>query len=150
MPTQPSGSRVLLRGEQTDTAVSVIRSAVPLGATGPRLHQHDFDETFYVIEGALTVQLDDQLYHVGAGELAFAPRGVPHTLTNRGDDTARYLIICTPAGFERYFARRAAARCGIDPPQWALQPSPEVTTIGPPIDPACRHDTRPIADAQHP
>jgi quercetin dioxygenase-like cupin family protein len=141
---------VLLRGEQTAAAVSVIQSAMPVGSTGPRLHQHDFDETFYVLDGELTVQLGDQLYHVGAGELAFAPRGVPHTFTNLGDHTARYLILCTPAGFERYFARRAAERGGVDPPEWALQPSPGVTTIGPPIDPARRHESRPIAQAQQP
>ena len=39
----------------------------------------------------------------------------------------------TPAGFERYFARLAAERQGVEPPEWALQPVPEVTTLGPPI-----------------
>jgi hypothetical protein len=42
--------------------------------------------------------------------------------------------VCTPAGFERYFARMAAERQGVDPPQWALQPTPDVT-VGPPIKP---------------
>jgi quercetin dioxygenase-like cupin family protein len=141
MSSPPPGPQVLLRSEQTDAAVSIIQSAAPPGMTGPPLHHHDFDETFYVTEGELTVQLNDQLYRVSAGELAFAPRGVPHTFTNLGELTARYLIVCTPARFERYFARIAAERSGVDAPEWALQPIPEVTTIGPPIDPARRHQS---------
>jgi uncharacterized RmlC-like cupin family protein len=69
----------------------------------------------------------------GPGEVAFAPRGVPHTLANLSSAPARFLIICTPAGFEREFARRAAAHAGVEPPSWALQPIPEVTRIGPRI-----------------
>jgi hypothetical protein len=39
----------------------------------------------------------------------------------------------TPAGFEREFARRAARRDGVEPPEWAQQPIPEVTVVGPRI-----------------
>jgi hypothetical protein len=58
---------------------------------------------------------------------------VPHTLANRSGAPARYLVICTPAGFERSFARRAAEQDGVDPPPWALQPIPEVVRVGPRI-----------------
>ena len=88
-----------------------------------------------MIEGKLTFQLGDELVSAGPGELVFAPRGVPHTFANLGDAPARQLIICIPAGFERYFARMAAELHGMDPPEWATQPIPEVTTVGPPIDP---------------
>ena len=40
--------------------------------------------------------------------MAFAPRNVPHTFANQSDQPARYVLVCTPAGFERYFARMAA------------------------------------------
>jgi hypothetical protein len=43
-----------------------------------------------------------------------------------------------------YFARMAAARQGADPPDWALRPIPEVTHVGPPIDPGRRGDVQPI------
>jgi mannose-6-phosphate isomerase-like protein (cupin superfamily) len=42
---------ILLRGEQSGGAVSVIGSGSLPGFGGPPLHHHDFDETFYVIEG---------------------------------------------------------------------------------------------------
>ena len=68
-----------------------------------------------------------------AGELAIARDGVPHTLASRTDGPARLLIVCTPAGFEREFARRAAWRAGVEPPECALQPILEVTRAAPPI-----------------
>jgi mannose-6-phosphate isomerase-like protein (cupin superfamily) len=124
---------ILLRGEQSGGAVSVIGSGSLPGFGGPPLHHHDFDETFYVIEGELTFQLGDELFTRKAGELAFAPWGVPHTYANLGDAPTRHLIVCTPAGFERYFARMAAERRGEEPPEWALRPIPESTVVGPRI-----------------
>jgi quercetin dioxygenase-like cupin family protein len=135
---------VVLRSEETDAQIGMIRSTVPTGFTGPPLHRHDFDETFYVLEGELTVQLGDELLRVEAGELAFAPRGVPHTFTNLAAEPARYLIVFTPAGFERHFARMAAERQGVDPPEWALGPIPEVTMLGGPIDADRAGAARPI------
>lgn len=135
MQSTTSGPRVLLRGEQSGGEVSVIETAPGPGA-GPALHHHDFDEAFYVMEGELTFQLRDEIVTAGPGELVFAPRGVPHTFANLSGAPARQLIVCTPAGFERYFARMAADRAGTEPPDWALQPIPEVTRVGPPIDPS--------------
>jgi quercetin dioxygenase-like cupin family protein len=125
-------TNVLLRGEEAGGQVSVTEIVVPPHA-GPPLHTHDFDEVFYVLEGELIFQVDDALVTKGAGELSFATRDVAHTLANHSDAPARYLLICTPAGFERHWARIAAEAAGLVPPQWALQPIPEVTVVGPPI-----------------
>jgi quercetin dioxygenase-like cupin family protein len=125
--------KVLLRSEESGGAVSVIESVASRGFAGPPLHLHDFDEAFYVIEGELTFQLEDRVFAAGPGELAFAPRNVPHTFANRSDADARYVLVCTPAGFERYFARMAAEQEGVDPPEWALQDWPKVTRVGPRI-----------------
>ncbi len=100
MQSPRSGPRVLLRSEQTAAEVSVIESAGPAGFGGPPLHQHEFDETFYVIEGELTFQLGDQLFRAEAGQVAFAPRGASLTFANLSEGRARYLIVCTPAGFK--------------------------------------------------
>jgi quercetin dioxygenase-like cupin family protein len=77
----PSWPRVLLRSEDSDHRLSVIETA-PAPGVSPPLHSHDFDETFYVMEGELIFQLRDEYFTVGAGQLAFAPRGVPHTYAN--------------------------------------------------------------------
>jgi quercetin dioxygenase-like cupin family protein len=125
--------KVLVRSEQSRGRAGIIESVMPAGATGPPLHKHDFDEAFYVLDGELTFLVGGELVKVGAGEMAFAPGGEPHTFTNRSAGDARYLLVCTPAGFEREFARRAARRAGVDPPEWALQEIPSVTRLGPPI-----------------
>jgi quercetin dioxygenase-like cupin family protein len=126
----PFTPAVALRGEHTGGAISVMDNAVPARWGGPPLHHHEFDETFYVLDGELTFQVGDELYTAGPGALAFAPGGVVHTFANLGGAPARYLLLCTPAGFEGYFARLAAEAAGEDPPAWALAPTPPVTTVG--------------------
>lgn len=134
--------KVLVRSEQSSGRVGVVESVMPAGAAGPPLHMHDFDEAFYVLEGELTFLVEGDLVTVAAGQLAFAPGGVPHTFTNRGAAKAHYLIVCTPAGFEREFARRAARKEGVDPPEWAFQEIPPVTRLGPPIGEDAAGDAR--------
>jgi quercetin dioxygenase-like cupin family protein len=126
---------VLLRGEQTGDALAVTEKAVPAGWTGPPLHHHDFDETFYVLDGVLAFQLGDELRTASAGDIVFAARGARHTLSNHGTRAARYLLVLTPPGFERYFDRLSAELTGTAPPPESRKPFPETIVVGPPIDP---------------
>ena len=125
--------RVLLHGEQSGSEISAIENVLPAGSPGPPLHHHAFDEAFYILDGELTFQLGEELVAAGPGELVFAPRGAAHTLTNLSEAPARYLLLCTPAGFERHFARVEAELAGVDPPAWALGDVPEVVRVGPRI-----------------
>jgi quercetin dioxygenase-like cupin family protein len=133
MPEPKLHTHVLLHSEQTDGTVSVTDITLPPHTAGPPLHTHDFDEAFYVLEGELLFQVADALDTKGAGELSFAPRNIPHAVANHSDAPARYVLVCTPAGFERHWARVAAETAGIEPPPWALEPIPEITVVGPPI-----------------
>ena len=123
-------AHVVLRSEETAGAVSIIELSSNAGWPGPPLHRHDFDEAFYVTEGELTFQLGEEVFTRGPGGLAFAPRNVAHTYANHSDAPARALLVCTPAGFERYFARMEAEAAGVEPPEWALQPTPPVEHLG--------------------
>jgi quercetin dioxygenase-like cupin family protein len=105
---------VPLRSEGSDGHVAIVEL---IGGGRPPLHRHDFDEAFYVLEGELTFQLGDSVTR-GAGELAFAPGGAPDTYANLSGAPAHALLVITPAGFERYFARMAAERQGGEPPPW--------------------------------
>ena len=128
MPSPNFETQIHLRSAQSDGAVSVIELAASPDFAGPPLHHHDFDEAFYVLEGELVFQVEDAVIVKRAGEFAVAPRNVAHTFANHSDAPARYLLVITPASFERYFARM-----GEDVPEWALQPYPETTVVGPPI-----------------
>ena len=103
-----SSVNVVLSGEETDGVVSLVLNELDSGWPGPPLHRHDFDEAFYGLDGELTCHLGDELVTAAAGQMVFAPRGAAHTLANRSDAPARYLLVITPAGFERYFSALAA------------------------------------------
>ncbi|HEX6026324.1 MAG TPA: cupin domain-containing protein [Solirubrobacter sp.] len=111
---------VLLHGTETGEHLSVTEIELPPHTEGPPLHAHDFDEAFYVLEGELLFQVEDTIVAKRAGELSFAPGNVPHTLANHSDATARYVLVCAPAGLERHWAGEGG-------------PIPEVTVVGPPI-----------------
>ena len=131
-------AKVVLRGEETNGEVSMMDNVIPAGSGGPPLHRHDFDEAFYVLEGEIVFQVEDELVRKQAGEMAFVPRGVVHALANQSGADARYVLVCTPPGFERYFAKMQAEQEGVEPPDWALQPSPEVEVVGPQIGAAAK------------
>src|SRR5262245_38167304 len=134
MSSAPSPhTTVLLRGEESGGQMSMTEIVVPAHNPGPPLHTHDFDEAFYMLEGELIFQGEDALAKKGAGEISFAPRNVAHALANHGDAPARYVLVCMPAGFERHWARVSAEAAGVEPPDWALQPIPEITVVGPQI-----------------
>jgi mannose-6-phosphate isomerase-like protein (cupin superfamily) len=121
MTNETFGPTVLLRSEESDERVGIVELAVPAGWIGPPLHHHDFDEAFYVLEGEMTFRLGDELVTRGPGTLTFAPGGSHHTLANLSDAPARYLLVCTPGGFERRF----------DPEP--RKPYPETIFVGPAI-----------------
>jgi quercetin dioxygenase-like cupin family protein len=134
MSTSPTPINVRLRGQETDGRLAVVENVIAAGFGGPPLHIHpSFDEVFYVLEGELTFQLRDDLVRRPAGSLVLARGSAPHTFANQSGREARVLILCTPAGFERYFDRLAAEQAGQQPPPEALGPLPEVQVVGPPI-----------------
>jgi quercetin dioxygenase-like cupin family protein len=133
MPIDSIQTTVLLRSEQTAGEVSAIENVLPPRFGGPPLHHHDFDETFYVLDGELELEVAGRRVTACTGEVAFAPRGVVHTLANLSDAPARYLLVCTPAGLERYFDRIAADQAGAEPAPEGLKPYPETIVVGPPL-----------------
>ena len=87
--------------------------------TGPPLHVHEAQEdTFYVLEGVVTVQLGDDVVDLTAGDYGSAPPGVPHTFTNAREDQGpvRIVNLMTPGiGFDRYIEQvNALAESGSD------------------------------------
>jgi len=107
---------VLLDGKATGGRFALIDVTLPKGAAPP-LHSHPQDETFYVLEGQVTMWVADDTRLCGAGDTGFTPGGSPHTWRVESD-TARMLILSTPAGIEEYF--RALA----EPAAWPWLPPP--------------------------
>lgn len=111
-------ARVLIDGATTGGRFALIDLTLPKGAAPP-LHSHPQDETFYLLEGEATMWVEETGRRCGKGAVAFAPGGHPHGWRVESD-TARMLILSTPAGIEDYF--RALA----EPARWPwLQPPPD-------------------------
>ena len=70
------------------------------------LHTHRVQEdSFFVVDGVLTMQLDDDVIELTAGDFATAPPGVAHSFTNARSDQppVRLVNLMTPGlGFDRY------------------------------------------------
>ncbi len=76
------------------------------GVASP-LHRHgQEDETFFVLDGELEVTVGEQTTTVVGNGVQFAPRGLPHAFRVTSP-SARFLILGTPAGFERWFFETA-------------------------------------------
>jgi quercetin dioxygenase-like cupin family protein len=72
--------------------------------TGPPLHVHAAqDDTFYVLEGVLTVQSGDEVIELVPGDFVSVPPGVPHTFDNLHPDQppVRAINIMTPGGYAK-------------------------------------------------
>ncbi len=90
----------------------------PTRGFGPPLHIHSReDEAFYVLEGRIRFRQGDDEFVAGPGTWVWGPRGVPHAFKVESE-SARALVIVTPAGFERMFEEGGApAAYTVDPPE---------------------------------
>lgn len=78
-------------------------NVVPGGGPPPHVHSRE-DESFYVQQGTLAVQVGDKALNISAGDFVRLPRGVMHSFKNVGEETAKLLMVAAPAGLENFFA----------------------------------------------
>jgi len=96
---------VLLTADETDNQYGVFTSIGNKGDRIPAHHHPHTHEIFYVVDGQITLWLDDQgEYHekrvLEKGDFAFIPQGLVHAYRN--DTTAKVFGVST-GGFERFF-----------------------------------------------
>jgi quercetin dioxygenase-like cupin family protein len=114
-----------LLGRDTGGAFSMLQWALEPWQEGPGLHQHAFDEAFYILTGKVAFQIRDERHVLSAGQLAWMPRNTPHAFSNAGAEPASGLTVSTPGGLENIFAE---LRAGNPPP-----PEFQVQHLGPPF-----------------
>lgn len=112
----------LLSGEQTAGQFCLLENKSD-GHTRTPIHVHaKDDETVYIIEGELTVVIDGRPRRLTAGDSMFLPRGIPHQLINESGNPGRYILIGTPALFDRFL--EAGGR-ELQPGEVAGPPTPQ-------------------------
>jgi quercetin dioxygenase-like cupin family protein len=99
----PGGSVVKAGTDDGMGSLAVLETVVPGAFPGPQLHEHDrMVDSFYVLDGVLTLRAGDTTTELPAGGFACVPPGNPHTFSNTGTEPVRLLNVFAPAGFERY------------------------------------------------
>lgn len=134
--------------EDTGGAFGLLESLIAPGFSPPLHVHHREDESFYVLEGELTMKCGDRIFRATAGSFVFLPRNVPHTFVVEGDKPVRMLTLLTPGGGEGVFidGGRTAEAEGLPP---ATPPDIEALKrvsaryeaeiIGPPMAPTASH-----------
>jgi mannose-6-phosphate isomerase-like protein (cupin superfamily) len=105
-------------GADTGGTFFLCETTVEPGFPGPPLHRHQqLVDMFYVLEGTLTVHLDDGSREAGPGTFICVRPGTAHTFSNESDAPVRFLNFNTPAGWENYMRELATAMgdSGFDP-----------------------------------
>lgn len=104
-------------GAMTGGAFGLVESLIAPGFSPPLHVHHREDESFYVLEGELTMRCGDRVFEATAGAFVFLPRGVPHSFVVEGDKPARMLTLMTPGGGEAFFwaVGRPAEHEGLPP-----------------------------------
>lgn len=93
----------LITGEQTGGAYFIAEVSVfPGGYNPPHIH-HREEESFYMQEGALTIQVGGKTQTASAGDFIRLPRGAAHSFHNTGNVDAKFLLVVAPAGLETFF-----------------------------------------------
>lgn len=111
----------LADGEDTAGAFALVDEQAKRGETVP-LHRHADDmESFYVLEGEITLFIGDEPgVRSGAGSFAHIPGGVVHGFRVESD-FARYLILTTPRHGEFYRAITLASQPDGSPPTESVE-----------------------------
>jgi mannose-6-phosphate isomerase-like protein (cupin superfamily) len=100
------GSVMLFKAlaERDDGDFSLMERTLPPHGRRPPPHRHtNCSEAYFVLEGRVSVVVEDEELLVGPEGFVLVPRGTVHTFGNDGDEEARLLVIHAPA-MDAYFA----------------------------------------------
>jgi len=104
--TMPDGTSFCIIESAADSGGRRIEFEITMapGAQGPPKHFHPRqDESWNVIEGALSVFVDDDWRTLGEGDSLSIPPNTIHTLRNRSSDDVRFRDVHEPAlDFQEY------------------------------------------------
>ncbi|MDX8461969.1 quercetin 2,3-dioxygenase [Mesorhizobium humile] len=89
--------------ETTRGGFALLETLLAPGFSPPLHIHHREDESFYVLDGEMTMKCGDRIFRAGAGSFVFLPRDVPHTFVVEGGKPARMLTLLTPGGGEGFF-----------------------------------------------
>ena len=100
---------VKISSEDTGGAYTVFEGVLP-PLSGPPLHCHrSQDEWWYIVCGQFRFRVGEEIILASTGDTVFAPRGVPHTFQNIGEQDGVTLTTAVPGGLDTFFEELDAA-----------------------------------------
>lgn len=97
---------VLADGRDTGGRFSLMEQLLPRGS-GPGPHKHTWsDETFYMLDGEITLLIGDDVRTARKGDFVVVPRSTRHAF-RVDSETARFLNGYTPASMEALIVEMA-------------------------------------------
>jgi quercetin dioxygenase-like cupin family protein len=94
--------RFLCNTGNTGKAWSMMEGILPRDS-GPPLHEHPWDEAYYVVAGEVRFLLGSESTVVGPGDFIYAPAGTLHGFQGLSEQPARLLILDVPGHAEAFF-----------------------------------------------
>lgn len=95
---------VKVKSEDTSGAYALVEATLqPQGGAPPHTHSYE-NESFYILEGELELQIEEQTIVGTVGSFIHIPKGKLHSFTNKGEIPVKALIFLTPGGLEKFFA----------------------------------------------
>jgi quercetin dioxygenase-like cupin family protein len=96
-------AHLLVTGEKTNGAWFMGRFREDPGFMTHYHYHPNTDEQVYVIDGVLSVYIDEKWHELGPGTLGVLPHGKPHAQGNRSDKPVHFIGTGAPSGFEKLF-----------------------------------------------
>ncbi len=86
--------------------VTMVEDTLKIGFDLARHHHRSMVEVFFILDGHVTFEFDDEVIHATTGSTVIVPQDVWHHVTC--PDGGRLLTVFTPGGFDQYLAELAA------------------------------------------
>ncbi len=102
---------------ETNGGLSLIDQVIPAGFESPWHVHHEEDESFFIIEGAMTVVVGDRSVTLNAGDFGFGPRGIPHGFRIESSKPARVLLMTNGGGFAAFIEEASVPADNAMPPE---------------------------------
>jgi quercetin dioxygenase-like cupin family protein len=119
--------------EETGGVFLMFEDQLDVGKVTP-LHQHpDADETFYLLEGEILLDINGEQRMLHAGGVAVLPRGVPHAF--KVTTATRMLCVQTPGSGEAFYrlaSESAPTPVDFDRIRVAAMETGAIEILGPP------------------
>ena len=108
-PAQPYDAgalRVLVPAASTGGVYALVELIEQPPYRTPAHVHPQLDESFYVLEGTLALEMGGRTHELPAGSYVHIPRGTVHAQGSADDRPVRLLTRLSPGGFEQFFLDR--------------------------------------------